>query len=543
MHKQKLVHGVSVWVLFGLSTIKKMKKYLLAFMLTLLTLNFASADDFVAEQEDDVTFSADTLTLDADDTGGDVQLKFGEALAEALEWDSANTRFSLSDDLDLQNNELINVRVENLSSAPVCNASKIGQIYYNTTDKLTYSCDGVSVWNPFENALNATIEFPVVQARRTTSYTLTTSYADVTLDTTDLENDVTTIDHDDTLRDRIDIGATAMYQIIYGYTAGGSATSTHEARARVRVNDATVLPGSASVNKNYQNEFSTTSASFLANLNDGDFISLQLQRDGTTDVTQDEIYFSIIKLEGIKGDPGPAGADGISGDPSGSSFQTFTIDNDNTGGNVSLQFGAALGEFLTWDNANSEFDLSDDLNINGNFQQAGNAITLDSDNTGGGANVSIIAEQGTDANGELRYNATSNKWEASEDGGAFENILGSDVCGTHAAFVTERGTVNSNQYMAFGNGRQTQGTPMGCSGTVVLTGGMCSGTTGTALPMLLYKNNTATTCTFNNSTTAGTGTITSCNETFTGTDVLNMRTGTEVGAWTECTATFWVQYD
>ena len=65
------------------------------------------ADDFVPEQEDDVTFSANNLTLDGDDTGGNVQLQFGETLSESLEWDSANARFSLSDSLNLSDNELI----------------------------------------------------------------------------------------------------------------------------------------------------------------------------------------------------------------------------------------------------------------------------------------------------------------------------------------------------------------------------------------------------------------------------------------------------
>lgn len=403
----------------------KLKLISLSFLLA-LSLNTAWADDFVPEGEDDFTISANTFTLDGDDTGGDITLQFGATLAELLQWDSANSRFSLSSSLDLQSNELVGARVENLASAPTCDGTKLGQIYYNTTDKLTYSCDGAGVWNPFENALNATIEFPVVQSRRTTSYTLTATYADVTLDTTDLENDVTTLDHDDTLRDRIDIGATAMYQIIYGYTAGGSATATHEARARVRVNDTTVLPGSMSVNKNYQGEFSTTSASFLANLTAGDFISLQLQRDATTDVTQDEIYFSIVKLEGIKGDPGPAGADGADGAPGsvglGTNENTFTLDQDDTGGDVTLQFGTTLAESLTWDNTNTRFNLSDDLRVGGVLEASGTSVTLDADNAGAGANVSLVAEQGTDNNGELRYNATNNEWEISNDGGAFNAV-------------------------------------------------------------------------------------------------------------------------
>jgi len=359
------------------------------FLIFLSIASISYADDFVPEGETDVTFSANVLTLDGDDTGGDIDLQFGNTLGETLQWDSVNARFSLSDSLDLQSQELINIRIENLVSAPICDAGKLGQIYYNTSDKLTYSCDGAGIWNPFENALNATIEFPVVQARRTTSFTLPTTYGDVDLDTTDLENDVSTLDHDDTLRDRIDIGATAMYQIIYGYTAGGSATGTHEARARVRVNDTSVLPGSESVNKNYQGEFSTTSASFLANLSAGDFISLQLQRDATVDVTQDEIYFSIIKLEGIKGDPGVPGADGAPGSVGlGTNENVFTLDQDDSGGDVTLQFGTTLAEFIRWDDTNSRFLLSADLDlasaqlINTRFENLPSAPSCDALSTG-----------------------------------------------------------------------------------------------------------------------------------------------------------------
>lgn len=44
---------------------------------------------------------------------------------------------------------------------------------------------------------------------------------------------------------------------------------------------------------------------------------------------------------------------------------TFILDNDNTGGDVTLQFGDTLSETLMWDSANSWFVLSDDLNVDG----------------------------------------------------------------------------------------------------------------------------------------------------------------------------------
>ena len=446
------------------------------------------ADDFVPESEDDVTFSANVLTLDGDNTGGDIELKFGQALSESLQWDSSNARFGLSDNLNLGGNQLYNTRLENaVSPAVACDGTQVGRMYFNTTDLNSYVCNGTQ-YNPLENTLGSTVEFPAVQARRTTAYTLTTTFTDITLDTTDVENSPTIIDHDNTVRDRILINETGLYQVIYSFTPGATATATHQAFGRVRLNDTTVINGSGSQNKNYQGEFSTTSSSFIVSLNSGDFLSLQLSRDAAADSTQGDVFFSILKIEGVKGDKGDigltgaAGANGINGtngadgditwegpwvaqnylvnqavefngssyvcilntvsneDPtnptywellaakgadapggagSGTDAETFILDQDDTGGDVSLQFGAALNEFLTWDNTNGRFSLSDDLRLGGNLEHSGNTLTLDADNAGAGANTSIVSEQGTDLNGEIRYNATSNQWELSNNNGAF----------------------------------------------------------------------------------------------------------------------------
>jgi len=92
------------------------------------------------------------------------------------------------------------------------------------------------------------------------------------------------------------------------------------------------------------------------------------------------------------------------------------LDFDDTGGDVTIQFGNTLGEQLLWDNTAGQFVFTDDLAIEGN------TFTLDSDNTGAGANVEIVAEQGSDNDGTLRYNATTNRWEISNDGGAFSAL-------------------------------------------------------------------------------------------------------------------------
>ena len=57
------------------------------------------------------------------------------------------------------------------------------------------------------------------------------------------------------------------------------------------------------------------------------------------------------------------------------------------------------------------------------YQIPASTVNIDSDNTGAGTNVSIIANQGLDPAGTIRYNSTSKLWELSNNGGVFQAIL------------------------------------------------------------------------------------------------------------------------
>lgn len=61
----------------------------------------------------------------------------------------------------------------------------------------------------------------------------------------------------------------------------------------------------------------------------------------------------------------------------GTSANTFILNEDNSSGDVSLQFGAALQESLKWDPTNSRFVLSDDLHIDGNITLPGTVDGVD----------------------------------------------------------------------------------------------------------------------------------------------------------------------
>ena len=107
---------------------------------------------------------------------------------------------------------------------------------------------------------------------------------------------------------------------------------------------------------------------------------------------------------------------------------TLTIDALDTG-DIDLVFGNTANT-ISWDDVNSEFHISDELHVEGNLEQYGNDFTLDADNAGVGANVDIIANQGSDLDGILRYNATTNEWEISNNGGVYSNITTGDDLGS-----------------------------------------------------------------------------------------------------------------
>ncbi len=104
--------------------------------------------------------------------------------------------------------------------------------------------------------------------------------------------------------------------------------------------------------------------------------------------------------------------------------KTLILNNDaGSPSSSTLQFGTISPQTLKWDIANARFNLSSNLFVNGSISAGGNIITLDQDNTGTPQNVQIIAHQGTSPDGILRYNASTQKWEMSSNGGVlFEEI-------------------------------------------------------------------------------------------------------------------------
>lgn len=203
-----------------------------------------------------------------------------------------------------------------------------GSIWVNTTADTAFVCldatDTAAVWKEVTGSAG---DQATVQARRTTAYALTTSFADVTLDTTDVENETAVLDHDlATNSDRILIGDTGPYRISYHIDLPAPpANTTQEVLGRIRVNDTTVLVGSEAQETVVEDTQITGSEvsghvgkTFIASLTSGDFITLQLQRveiGGTGAFsTEANLIVTATRLSGEKGAKGVQGPGGTDDD-------------------------------------------------------------------------------------------------------------------------------------------------------------------------------------------------------------------------------------
>ena len=149
--------------------------------------------------------------------------------------------------------------------------------------------------------------------------------------------------------------------------------------------------------------------------------------------------------------------------------------------------------------------LQDAVDITGNTSES---FTLDADNTGAGADVDIIANQGSDYDGTLRYNATGNKWEISNDGGAFTAISTGALSGITAATATN--TIDNTDYAQtwdwdtlLTQNAFTLGSDSITSGKLLDLNSSATGFTGTMENISLTGNNAANTGTLIKSTVTG----------------------------------------
>lgn len=180
-----------------------------------------------------------------------------------------------------------------------------------------------------------------VQARRTTSFNITTSFADVPLDSTDVETDATAIEHNNTSTERIDIKVDGTYTVLYSLPTIIVSTPSAQINVFTKVlkNGTTLLAGSdLDVGYHYSatyshSEHSPNNRSVTVPLTAGDYLTLQTkytESDGpiTSLDTNGDVIFQVIKLDGVTGAAGLDGSDGADGAPG--SGTTLIVKDEGT---------------------------------------------------------------------------------------------------------------------------------------------------------------------------------------------------------------------
>jgi len=148
-------------------------------------------------------------------------------------------------------------------------------------------------------------DLPVVQARRTSVYALTGAFVDITLDTTDVENDPAIIEHDNTLTARINIKESGLYGFTFNLTTMVSAAGTHSARLQKNGAGADI-PGTLRTYTD-SNDSQAMGDAIFVELTAGDFVTLQLMTTGTAS-TLGEIVLTAWRARGTKGAKGDTGS-------------------------------------------------------------------------------------------------------------------------------------------------------------------------------------------------------------------------------------------
>lgn len=151
--------------------------------------------------------------------------------------------------------------------------------------------------------ISAGTDLAVVQARRTTDYTTTAAFANVTLDTTDVENYPLVVDHDDVNRERIIARSTGLYRIAYNFTVVPTSAGTFE--TKLVKNDLTDLPGSYQLTQD-GNDYNAAGNEVLVLLSAGEYVTFRARyASGAAHLRNVAVTATLLQgVQGIQGIPG-----------------------------------------------------------------------------------------------------------------------------------------------------------------------------------------------------------------------------------------------
>lgn len=158
------------------------------------------------------------------------------------------------------------------------------------------------------NSGSSSVALGAVQCRRTTTFTTTTTYTDVTLDIVDNVVNPSVCDRDPTNTARLVAYQAGTYEIVteLTYIAGNTAAVLN---CRYLKNGATALPQTVSQRTSSTTSRDNLSLTALVTLAANDYVTLQANHTSNSCVVQSGAIISMKKLEGATGATGAMGGD------------------------------------------------------------------------------------------------------------------------------------------------------------------------------------------------------------------------------------------
>jgi len=173
-----------------------------------------------------------------------------------------------------------------------------------------------------------------VQVIRSTDFSPTKSFSNITFDTTSVETNPSALEHNDSSTERIDIHVSGLYEIQFTTRLRTDGAGDIYS-SRVLVNNTTVVSGTEYSERNSNASADATfSFSCITHLNVEDFITLQMQASNALGEVGSGMTLSVIKLDGVPGVEGPPGADGAPGGVTTIEGLAGVVDLDSPDGTV-----------------------------------------------------------------------------------------------------------------------------------------------------------------------------------------------------------------
>lgn len=173
---------------------------------------------------------------------------------------------------------------------------------------------------------NSTI--PALQSRRTGSYTLTATYADLTFDANDYSGDITIISHSIAgTTERFYIKEAGPYLVTYNYTFGAAGSVGYDSEARVFVNNVTFASSSYAQSVVSSTDDSIVTKTFIYNFAATDYFTVQTKYISLSggSITANTATVNIVRLNAVAaGAGGGSSFNGLKGKSGAVTNTSFT---------------------------------------------------------------------------------------------------------------------------------------------------------------------------------------------------------------------------